>query len=227
MVAACLFLGTPAHAQEPARHWTGQPLESATVEISACCPDSRGKVHNPDAAVIVKAFGMAARRDRVLWLKLDDNRALRLTDCLPASGCNGDVRVHRMVDWWPKHRVFVVAVYLYEAKVAYLVSQRTGRILVATEAPVLSPSGRLAIALESNHMSGVDLELLDVSSEPPTLQKIDEMPNCRGAGDNSLLRPKPVWIDDSQVRFDGVSPGANPNTKQLLRIIAGKPRWEC
>ena len=55
------------------------------------------------------------------------------------------------------------------------------------------------------------------------------MPDCPGAGPNSFLRPTPVWLDNLQVTFKGVSaqPGDNPNSKQLLRIEGGKPRWEC
>ena len=115
-------------------------------------------------------------------------------DCDSDSGCDGeDLRIHRLVGWWPKHRIYVVAVSLYEDSVAYLVAERDGRTLVATAPPVLSPSGRWAIALTSNLMAGVDLELLDMSGNPPTLAKITEMPNCRGAGPNSFLRPRPVW----------------------------------
>ncbi len=202
----------------------------AVIESQPCCGASRGTVHKSDAAVLAKVPGMAARDGRILRLKLDGNRTLSLTDCLAENGCDGDdLRVHRLVAWWPKQRFYVVAVALYEESVAYLVSQQDGRTLVATAPPVLSPSGRWAVALVSNLMSGVDLELLDLGREPPTLNKITEMPTCRGAGPDSMLRPKPAWIDESQVRFEGVSPqpGDNPNTRQLLRIVDGKPRWEC
>lgn len=202
----------------------------ATIESQPCCGASRGTVHNPDLAFLAKVPGMAARDGLVLRLKLDGNRTLSLTDCDGRSGCDGDdIRIHRLVGWWPKQRLYVVSVALYEESAAYLASQRDGRMLATTAPPVLSPSGRWAIALVSNLMSGVDLELLDIGREPPTLDKITEMPSCRGAGPSSMLRPKPVWVDDSQVKFEGVSPqpGDNPNTKQLLRIVDGKPRWEC
>jgi hypothetical protein len=78
-------------------------------------------------------------------------------------------------------------------------------------------------------MSGVDLNIIDMTTTPPTVTEVTEMPTCAGAGDNSLLRPKPVWVDDSQVRFEGKSPqpGDNPNTKQLLKLGAGAPAWQC
>lgn len=235
IVAAGLALATAAAAGDPTMQWTlpsdGRLNGSkAAIESQSCCGTSRGTVHNSDGAFLAKVPGMAAREGRVLRLKLDGNRTFRLTDCDAQSGCDGeDLRVHRLVAWWPKQRFYVVAVGLYEESVAYLVSQRDGRTLVAAAPPVLSPSGRWAVALVSNLMSGVDLELLDMSREPPTLSKIEEMPNCRGAGPNSMLRPRPVWVDDSQVKFEGVSPqpGDTPNTKQLLRIVDGKPRWEC
>jgi hypothetical protein len=235
VVAACLVLATAARAQDPPLQWTlpsGGLLNGskAVIESQPCCGASRGTVHNPDMAFLAKVSGMAARDGRILRLKLDGNRTFKLTDCDPQGGCDGeDIRVHRLVAWWPKQRFYVVSVTLYEESAAYLVSQRDGRVLATTAPPVLSPSGRWAVALVSNLMSGVDLELLDLGREPPTLHKITEMPACRGAGPASMLRPKPVWIDDSQARFEGVSPqpGDNPNTKQLLRIVDGKPRWEC
>jgi hypothetical protein len=120
-------------------------------------------------------------------------------------------------------------VSLYEDSVAYLVPERDGRTLVVTAPPVLSPSGRQAIALTSNLMAGVELQLIDLSRDPATITKIEAMPSCAGSSDSSMLRPKPVWVDESHVRFEGVSPapGDNPNTKQLLRIEGGKAAWEC
>jgi hypothetical protein len=231
VVAAGLALPMTARAQDPSVPW-GLPAgdSKAAIENQSCCSASRGTVHNSDAAVLAKVPGMAARDGRILRLKLDGNRTLRLTDCDGQSRCEADdTRVHRLVGWWPKQRLYVVSVALYEESTAYLVSQRDGRILVLSAPPVLSPSGRWGIALVSNQMSGVDLELLDMGAEPPTVATITEMPNCPGAGPNSMLRPRPVWMDDSRVRFEGPppDPGGNPNTKQLLRIVDGKPRWEC
>ncbi len=137
--------------------------------------------------------------------------------------------MHRLVAWWVQHRYYVVNVSMYEGSSAYLVSERDGRALLVIAPPVLSPSGRLAIAVVSNLMEGVDLELIDFSRDSPTVAKIATMPACPGSSDSSMLRPKPVWIDESHVRFEGVSPAPDdkPNTKQLLRIVDGKAAWEC
>jgi hypothetical protein len=94
---------------------------------------------------------------------------------------------------------------------------------------VLSPSGRQAVALVSNLMSGVDLEIIDLSGNPPTSTKVETMPDCGGAGPNSFLRPIPVWTDETHVTFEGESPlpDDKTNTKQLLRVEGGKGQWQC
>jgi len=230
-IAACLGLAPTAEAQDLPEQRTEALLKGskATIENGACCSASRGTVHASDAAAIARAPSWAARNGQILRLKLDGNRTLSLTDCLVTDICDGDMRVHRLVAWWPQYRLFVVKVGLYEASVAYLVSQRDGRVTVAAAPPVLSPSGRWAVALESNQMTGVDLELLDMSHDPPTVTRIEEeTPSCPGT-DPGLLRPRPVWVDDSQIRFEVPPPlkSGYPTTKQLLRIDGGKPRWEC
>ena len=128
-------------------------------------------------------------------LKLAGNRTLKLTDCDDKTGCEADdTRVHRLVDWWPEHRLYVVLVGLYEESVAYLVSERDGRTFVATAPPVLSPSGRQAVALVSNLMSGVDLEIIDLSRNPPTSTKVDD-----NAG---LQRRRPEFVPAADPRLD-------------------------
>jgi hypothetical protein len=226
-----------AQAQDPDEQWALPSAgllngSKAVIEKGPCCEpgDSGAGLGDSDAAVLATVPGLASREGRTLRLKLAGGRFLALTDCDDQSACvPDDTRVHRLVAWWPKHRTYVVAVGLYEESVAYLVSERDGRTLVATASPVLSPSGRRAVALLSNLMSGVDLEIIDLASAPPTLSKVPGMPACAGAGPNSLLRPTPVWIDDSQVTFKGESPlpGDDPDTRQLLRIVDGKPQWQC
>jgi hypothetical protein len=95
--------------------------------------------------------------------------------------------------------------------------------------PVLSPSGRNAVAVLSNLMSGVDLNVIDMTANPPKVVDVSTMPACAGTSQDAFLRPRPVWIDDSHVRFEGVSPqpGDNPNAKQLLKISAGTAEWKC
>jgi hypothetical protein len=174
--------------------------------------------------------GRAFREGPILRLKLQDNRTLKVTDCDDQDACEADrFRKHRLAAWWPALGYYVVAVGLYEDSMAYLISERDGRTTQVAALPVLSPSGHRAVALQSNLMSGVELNVIDMTADPPKVLEVSAMPACAGAGPNSFLRPKPVWIDESHVRFEGVSPqpGDNPNTKQLLRIGDGTTEWEC
>jgi len=238
LAAAGLAVAPPSQAQapDPTQQWAlpeGGLLNGSKAEIenAPCCTTNRGApVRNSDAAVLARLPNLAAREGNTLRLNLDGDRALRLTDCDPQASCDpDDTRIHRLVARWPNQHLYVVSVALYEEQVAYLVSESDGRALVVTAPPVLSPSGRQAIALVSNLMAGIDLEVIDLGRDPPTVAKITTMPGCPGANEASMLRPKPVWIDESHVRFEGVSPqsGDNPHTKQLLRITNGKVAWEC
>ena len=237
-VAVALLLATPTLAQAPdvPPQWTLPTAgflngSKAAIENVACCGPSRGApVEMSDARVLATVPNAASRDGGVLRLKLAGERTYRLTDCVELPACDGEkLHLHRLAAWWPKQRTYVVAVNLYEASVAYLVSERDGRALVVVAPPVLSPSSRTAVALVSDQMQGVDLEVIDLSREPPTVAKVTAMPTCPGFSESSMLRPKPVWIDETHVRFEGVSPqpGDNPNSKQLLRIEGGKAAWEC
>jgi hypothetical protein len=238
IAAAILLAALPSRAQTPDAppQWTLPTAgflngSKAEIENKSCCGPSRGApVELSDAAVLATVPGAASREGGILRLKLAGDRTFKLTDCVEQPACDGEkLHLHRLAAWRPKHRFYVVAVGLYEASVAYLVAERDSRSLVVTAPPVLSPSGRMADALVSDLMSGIDLELIDLSRDPPTAAKITEMPKCRGFSESSMLRPKPIWIDETHVRFEGVSPapGDNPNTKQLLRIVDGRAAWEC
>ncbi len=95
--------------------------------------------------------------------------------------------------------------------------------------PVLSPSGNRAVALQSNLMSGVDLNVIDMTGRSAEGAGGVQDAGLRRLGPDSFLRPKPVWIDESHVRFEGTSPqpGDDPGTRQLLKIGAGTAEWEC
>jgi hypothetical protein len=82
---------------------------------------------------------------------------------------------------------------------------------------VLSPSGRRALALRGDGA----LEIIDFTADSPKVIEVSGGPRCAGAAPVTL-GPKPVWVDDSHVRFEGGS-----NAKQLLRIGAGKADWQC
>lgn len=239
VAAIGLLVALPCQAQkDPAKERTAQPSKGLlwgskmTVETQPCCAPIPGAkpVNQSDAAVLSTVSDRASRDGPILRLKLQDGRTLKITDCNDQDACEAErFRIHRLAAWWPAQRLYVVQVGLYEDGMAYLISERDGRTTRVTAVPVPSPSGRRAVALTSNLMSGVELELIDLSREPPAVLEVSEMPACAGSGPDSFLRPNPVWVDDSQVRFEGVSPqpGDNPSTKQLLRVVDGKPQWQC
>jgi hypothetical protein len=202
-----------------------------TLESEPCCAASGAKSTDPtEAAVLAELSGRASRDGIILRLGLAANRTLKITDCNDEAACEADrFRSHRLVAWWPASRTYVVNVRLYEESLAYLISEKDGRTTQVAAPPVLSPSGRHAVALQSNLKTGVILNVIDVTADPPKVIEVGAMPACAGAGPSSFLRPKPVWVDDSHVRFEGVSPqpGDKPDTKQLLRVGAGAPQWEC
>jgi hypothetical protein len=234
-----VFFAGASHAQtEKQNERTALPSKGLlwgskmTVEAQPCCAPIPGAkpVDQSDAAVVSKVPDRASRDGPILRLKLQDGRTLKITDCNDQAACEAErFRVHRLAAWWPTQRLYVVNVGLYEDGMAYLISERDGRTTRVTAVPVLSPSGRRAVALTSNLMAGVELNLIDLSGDPPAVLEVSEMPTCGDADSNAFLRPRPVWVDDSQVRFEGVSPqpGDKPNTKQLLRLGAGSPKWEC
>ncbi|MBV8192914.1 MAG: hypothetical protein JO339_37220 [Alphaproteobacteria bacterium] len=203
-----------------------------TVENEPCCEKrSPAKAGDPKEAAVLAPLRDRVHRDGpILRLKLQNNSALKITDCADQTACEADrFRKHRLAAWWPMLGYYVVDVTLYEDGLAYLISEKDGRTTRLAAVPVLSPSSRRAVALVSNLMAGVALEIVDLSTQPPQVLTVSEMPTCAGAGPDSFLRPRPVWVDDAQVRFEGKSPqpGDNPNTKQLLRIVDGKPQWQC
>ena len=237
--ALVAFLASISYAQNvPVTERTALPSKGLlwgskmTIENQPCCTPSPGAkaAVPPDTAVVSKFSDRALRDGPILRLKLQGDRSLKITDCDDEGACEADrFRKHRLLAWWPTLGYYVVLVGLYEESLAYLISEKDGRTTQVAAPPVLSPSGRTAIALVSNLMAGVELNVVDLTVEPPKVLEVTDMPACAGAGPNSFLRPRPVWIDDSHVRFDGVSPqpGDNPNTKQVLRVGAGTPQWEC
>jgi hypothetical protein len=236
LAIVALLLAAPSQAQTGER--TATPSKGLlwgskmTIEAQPCCTAPKGArpADQAEAAVLAAIPDRAFRDDPILKLKLQENRTLKITDCDDQAACEADrFRRHRLAAWWPALGYYVVTVGLYEDSMAYLISERDGRTTHVAAPPVLSPSARRAVALQSNLMSGVDLNVVDMTTDPPKVLEVSTMPACAGAGQNSFLRPKPVWIDDSHVRFEGVSPqpGDNPDTKQLLRIGDGTAEWEC
>ena len=236
LAVVALLLAAPSQAQTGER--TATPSKGLlwgskmTVEAEPCCTAPKGAkpADKTEAAVLAALPDRALRDGPILKLKLQGNRTLKITDCNDLDACEADrFRVHRLAAWWPTPGYYVVRVGLYEDGMAYLVSEKDGRTTQVAAPPVLSPSTHHAVALQSNLMNGVDLNVIDMTADPPKVLEVTAMPTCAGAGPNSFLRPKPVWVDDSHVQFEGISPqpGDNPKTKQLLRIGAGTTEWEC
>ena len=232
-VLLTLLCTIPGHAEDQRTAAPSKGLlwgSKMTLENGACCETAGRPADAAERAAFGTVPGRAWREGAVLRLQLQGNRSLKITDCNDQDACEADrFRVHRLAAWWPALDYYVVKVGLYEDSLAYLISARDGRTTRVAAVPVLSPSRRRAVALESNLMSGVTLEVIDMAGNPPTVVEIAKMPECAGAGPDSFLRPKPVWTDEQHVRFEGVSPqpGDNPNTKQLLRVGSGAPEWEC
>jgi len=233
-----LLLAAPSFAQEG--NGMGQTAipskgllwgSKMTLETQPCCAAPNGKLPDKaEAAVLSKLAGQASRDDTILRLKLDGGRSLKVTDCADETACEADrFRKHRLLAWWPEQHLYVVNVALYEGGSAYLISEKDGRTTQVAAPPVPSPSGHYAVALQSDLMNGVLLQVIDLTATPPKVTEVSDMPTCKGFGKDSFLRPKPVWVDDNHVRFDGKSPqpGDDPNNKELLQIGAGAPKWEC
>lgn len=238
LAAAFLVLAASAQAQtDNANERTAMPTKGLlwgskmTVETGPCCAQPGAKPGDAKESAALARLGDRAQRDGdILRLRLRDNHVLKITDCADQDACEADrFRKHWLAAWLPVLGYYVVDVGLYEEGLAYLVAEKDGRTTRIAAVPVLSPSGRRAVALVSNLMSGVDLEVIDFSVQPPRVTTVSELPACPGAGPDSFLRPKPVWVDETHVRFEGKSPQPddNPNTKQILRLGDGKPQWLC
>jgi hypothetical protein len=197
-----------------------------------------------DSAVVEAHRDRAFRWGPVLQLKLVGDRSLRIIDRRPGLEHSGRYyscilddyrdacRFHRLVDWWADQRYYVIHVSLHEASDTFLVDERDGRIIGVAAPPVRSPSGRHAVAFDFNMMSGRRLELIDLGTWPPRLLPVEAGPTCQSRqdlADLNHLRPTPRWLDDSRVTFEGKPFFENddPSAKQILRIVDGKPEWEC
>ena len=216
LAVIALIVSTSAHAQS-----------DVSIESRPCCELQRAvAARSPEAEVIAAIPNRAFRQGSDLWLKLDGNRSLRIIDCV-AFACGASFSTHALVAWWPKHRYYVIDVVVEKGREAYLISERDGRRTSVFAPPVLSPSGRYAVAADLGpEYDG--LRIVDMSVDPPSAVEVASRPTCPGSKTLSL-RPSPVWLDDSRVGFEGKPffGDDDPNARQVLRIVDGKPEWEC
>jgi hypothetical protein len=183
-----------------------------------------------DANVIAKLQDRAFRMGPVLWLRLVGDRSLRIIDPYPPKYDNFDYqrwRWHLLEAWWDEQRYYVVDVGRHEDRHAYLISEIDGEVSIVFAPPVLSPSGRYAVAFDSSVISGQRLEFIDLTSRPPKMLEITSRPACPGAK-AYLLRPIPVWLDNLHVGFEGKPIfDEDPSAKQIFRFADGQVEWEC
>jgi|LNFM01.1.fsa_nt_gb hypothetical protein len=221
-----------AVAQSPTK-MPAEPVWGSIVlaESFPCCEQipTFMQTAGSDAQVIAGLPDRAFRTSTSLHLQLDGGRSVQIVDipgpCLPPEVC----RSHKLIAWWPKHRLYVVDVSMHEARQAYLISARDGGVTKVSAPPTLSPSGQYAIAWEASPLIGNPMELIDLKADPLRVLEVASKPACPGTGRYDLIRPDPVWLDDERVAFTGKSQSNadDPNAKQVLRIVDGKPEWEC
>ena len=207
----------------------------ALVVNEQCCDWQGQHVPVPDGAdreALEKLRDRAYRNGIVLQLRLDGDRSLKFVDnTIVGESCDGyaGCRRHRLIGYWSRQRQYVVDVDLWEGGDTYLVSARDGRLLRVGSPPILSPSGEYAIGVDNSiaYPNG-GLELIDLRKDPPTGVRLPALPSCPGAKPQLWLRPDPRWLDETRIIFEG-SPIApiDPDAKQVLRIVDGKPEWEC
>lgn len=204
----------------------------AFVSEDSCCHQvSQAPLEaSSDAAVIETLRDRAFRMGPVLWLRIVGDRSIRIIDPYPPKFVTYDYhrwRLHRLIAWWDEHRYYVVDVSVHEGRHAYLISELDGRVSLVFAPPVLSPSGRYAVALDGSPAYGNGLQLIDMTVRPPRTLRVDSRPECPDTKAR-FLRPNPVWLDDFRVSFEGQPfMGDDPQGTQILRIVDGKVEWQC
>jgi hypothetical protein len=203
------------------------------IDDQPCCETERGSstAGNAEAAVMATIPGQAVREGRVLKLRLDAGRTLRITDCDDPNACgSGGFREHRLFAWWPGSlRTYVIDVRLHENRMAFLVRASDGSVMLVAAPPVLSPHERYAIAWDPSLINGGPvMDLIDLASSPLEIRVITPGRVCR---DEQVYPGKrPVWRSDTEAVFDDSSfmMTNSPRFKLTLQIVADTNlRWEC
>lgn len=177
-------------------------------------------------AVTAVAPGLEDRVLRVgstLALKIDGGRVLRIFDLPDVWGEGGPLQ-HHFEAWLPESRYYVVTAPCIHCRVTYLIDARNGRVANVGVPPIVSPSGRFGLLWELNFMDGdYGPALVDLGASPPMMTAVTVDARCQ------RLRPTARWLDDSQIEFSGSRhlPESGLAEKQFLRIVDGKPEWEC
>ena len=233
---------TQANAQVPAPRESppGNALPwGSTVVIgrdSWSDPDVHFRTVKDPEPAIAKFKDRAARDGDVLRLRLEGDRVLKIFDEGICDGFANCLR-HRLQDWWPKPNYYAVDVTRGEGGWTYLIRESDGLVVRVAALPVLSPDGRYAIASDPSVINGGgQTELLDMRTDPPTVHPVGSTSMCPGHSGRATyiglitLGPNPIWLGSSRVVFNAahVNFEDGPRTVGLtLRIVDGKPEWEC
>jgi hypothetical protein len=243
-VLAALFLALPTRAQVSYQTLPGDQYHRRmampglvwdsriVIEDKPCCetPPGAASPDDQEARVMAEIPGQALREGRVLELRLDGFRTLKITDCDDLNRCgNAAFRTHRVVAWWPGTlRTYVINVRVYEGEMAFLVRAGDGSVTIVARPPILSPNARYAISWDPSLMNGPAMELLDLARHTPAIHVITPERVCR----DEQVHPgrQPVWLSDTKVAFDDSTLGTatSPRFRLTLQIVADTNlRWEC
>lgn len=186
------------------------------------------RADDSETRAIADTAGRVLRNAKELALKLDNGRSQTLIDCDDQFACNtADIRVHRLVAWWPKHNYYVVRVYGYESVFAYLVRASDGLITEIAAVPVFSPNERFAVASDpSVNNGGGETQVLDMRTSPPAIIT----PNTKCWQEIGLITVGAAfsWIDNSTVVFPTAEVvGTEQRRRLTLHIFDSKAEWDC
>lgn len=207
----------------------------AVIVNEPCCALQRDfpLQKSADATVLETVRDRAYRNGPVLQLRLDGDRSLKIVDSTSVGErCDGfdGCRIHRLAAWWQEHRYYVVDIRLWEGVEGYLIAERDGRVIPIAAPPLLSPSGRYAIASDSSLLNGSRTELLDMSVDPPAVHPVSVTSICPAHSGLLTLGSQLQWVDNTRIVFSNAEvffKGGAKKVSLTLRIIDGKPKWEC
>lgn len=223
-----------AQVSPPREGYPGNALAwGSTIAIGRGSWSDRHVVARPakdPEPAIAKFKDRAARDGDVLRLRLEGDRVLKIFDEGRCAGFDTCLH-HRLSDWLPGLRFYVVDVTHGEGSWVYLIRESDGLVMAVAASPVLSPDGRYAIASDSSVANGGgQTELLDMRTDPPTIFPIDAPSSCPGQTGFITLGGNPAWLDNSSVVFNSADVGFKDGWRKVrltLRIVDRKPEWEC
>jgi len=223
IVAIAVLVTTPLYAQTDTSSQRGAMPKAFAIENQPCCDKIRGtpSVNSDDATVLAALPDRAVRDGKILRLKLEGNRSIKITDC------GDDEDVCRT----PEN--FVVHAGFYESQGGYLIRETDGLVVGVPAPPILSPDERYAVSSDPSVANGGGaVSILDMRFDPPAVLPEKESTTCP-------LNPQKFglvtwgndvkWIDNMHVLFGSPSfmQDAQKPRELLLHVIDGGAEWEC